>query len=264
MAASRTAAVARGATDLCALSTGAAPGLREIAERLDLTIKLLGTPAEESGGGKTLLLERGVFKAVDLLHQHVKSGRLPHGIVTHGGAVPPLVPANTSALSYLRVADIESLQQLKTRVRACFEAGAVAAGCTHEVTQVSPVYTQFVPDSWLAGAYRAAITGLDRSPLRPEDERNHQRGSTDMGNVSQSLPAIHPTIAIDCGDAVSHQPEFAAACVMPSVDRAGCDGALALALTGLVAAADDAQRDRLIGGVSRRHLASADPAGGAV
>ena len=303
---------------IAAASTGAALALREVAERLDLTIKLLGTPAEESGGGKVLLLQGGVFEdvamammvhpapeetcacsslaitdlalhytgtaahaataphkgrnaadaltvaqvAVGLLRQHVESGQMLHGIVTHGGAAPNVVPAHTSALYYLRAFDVESLHQLETRVRACFEAGAVATGCTHEVIQVSPVYTQLVPDPWLAAAYRAAITGLGRSPLSPEGEKKRKTGSTDMGNVSQALPAIHPTIAIDCGDAVNHQPEFAAACVTPSGDRAVRDGALALALTGLAAATDDAQRDRLIGGVSRRHVAPTTGAGG--
>ncbi len=304
---------------IAASSTGAALALREIADRLDLTIKLLGTPAEESGGGKVLLLERGVFDdvamammvhpaphetcactslaitdvalrytgtaahaasaphkgrnaadaltvaqvAVGLLRQQLEPRQMLHGIVTHGGAAPNIIPASTSALYYLRALDVESLQQLEARVRACFQAGAVATGCTHEVTQVSPVYTQLVPDPWLAAAYRAAITGLGRSPQSPEDEQKRQTGSTDMGNVSQALPAIHPTIAIDCGDAVNHQPEFATACVTPSADRAVCDGAMALALTGLAAATDDAQRDRLIGGVARRFRASAPPAGGA-
>ncbi|MGH3906775.1 MAG: M20 family metallopeptidase [Pseudonocardiaceae bacterium] len=304
---------------IAASSTGAALALREIADRLDLTIKLLGTPAEESGGGKVLLLERGVFDdvamammvhpapvetcactslaitdvavrytgtaahaavaphkgrnaadaltiaqvAVGLLRQQLEPRQMLHGIVTHGGAAPNIIPASTSALYYLRAFDVESLQQLEARVRACFQAGAVATGCTHEVTQVSPVYTQLVPDPWLAAAYRAAITGLGRSPQSPEDEQKRQTGSTDMGNVSQALPAIHPTIAIDCGDAVNHQPEFATACVTPSADRAVCDGALALALTGLAAATDDTQRDRLIGGVARRPRVSAPPAGGA-
>ncbi|HEU0086569.1 MAG TPA: amidohydrolase, partial [Pseudonocardiaceae bacterium] len=305
---------------IAASSTGAALALREIAEGLDVTIKLLGTPAEESGGGKVLLLERGVFDdvamammvhpapdetcacsslaiadlrlryrgnashaaaaphkgrnaadaltvaqvAVGLLRQHLETGQMLHGIVTHGGAAPNIIPADTSALYYLRAPDVESLQQLETRVRACYQAGAVATGCTHEVTQVSPVYTQLVPDPWLAAAYRTAITELGRSPLSPEDEQKRQTGSTDMGNVSQALPAIHPTIAIDCGDAVNHQPEFATACATPSADRAVCDGALALALTALAAATDDAQRDRLIGGVSRRDSGSATTAGGAV
>lgn len=305
---------------IAASSVGAALALCEIADRLDLTIKLIGTPAEESGGGKVLLLQSGVFDdvamammvhpapeetcacsslaitdlelrytgkaahaavaphkgrnaadaltvaqvAVGLLRQHLEQGQMLHGIVTHGGAAPNIVPANTSALYYLRAPDVESLQQLETRVRACFEAGGLATGCAHEVTQVSPIYTDLAPDPWLAAAYRTAITGLGRSPLSPEEERGRQTGSTDMGNVTRVLPAIHPTIAIDCGDAVNHQPEFATACVTPSADRAVCDGALALALTGLAAATDGAQRERLIGGVSRCHDTSATTAGGAV
>ena len=39
------------------------------------------------------------------------------------------------------------------------------------------------------------------------------RASTDMGNVSQTIPAIHPYIGIDSLPAVNHQPEFAAATV---------------------------------------------------
>jgi amidohydrolase len=297
---------------IAASATGAALALREVADRLDVTIKLIGTPAEESGGGKVLLLERGVFDdvamammvhpapeetcacpslaiadlqvrytgtaahaaaaphrgrnaadaltvgqvAIGLLRQHLAPGQMVHGIVTHGGAAPNIVPANTSALYYLRAPGPGSLQELETRVRACFEAGAMATGCTHEVTQVSPVYTSLVPDPWLAAAYRAAVTGLGRTPLSAEDERDHALGSTDMGNVSQELPAIHPTIAIDCGAAVNHQPEFATACATPSADRAVWDGALALALTAMAAATDDEQRDRLLRGVAERHSAS--------
>lgn len=291
---------------IAASSAGAALALRELADRLNVTIKLIGTPAEESGGGKVLLLRAGVFDdvamammvhpapeetcastslaiadlavrytgkaahaaraphrgrnaadaltvaqvAVGLLRQHLEPQQMVHGIVTHGGAAPNVVPADTSALYYVRAPDVESLHQLEIRVRACFEAGALATGCAHEVTQRSPVYTDLVPDPWLAAAYRVAITGLGRSPLSPEEERVRRAGSTDMGNVSRALPAIHPTIAIDCGEAVNHQPEFAAACATPSADRAVCDGALALALTGLAAATDDEQRQRLMHRVS--------------
>jgi hypothetical protein len=73
-----------------------------------------------------------------------------------------------------------------------------------------------------------------------------------MGNVTRALPAIHPTIAIDCGDAVNHQPEFAAACVSASADRAVLDGALAMAWTTIAAATDSDQRERLLAGVRER------------
>jgi hypothetical protein len=69
--------------------------------------------------------------------------------------------------------------------------------------------------------------------------------STDMGNVSLAMPSIHPTIGIDTAGAVNHQPEFAAACINASADRAVRDGALGMALA-TIAAATGPLRDRLL------------------
>jgi amidohydrolase len=293
---------------IAAASSGAAFALRDVADRLGLTVKLIGTPAEEAGGGKVLMLERGVFDgvgaammvhpapdetcasgslaiadfevrytgkeshaaaapqlglnaadaltvaqvSVGLLRQHLDPGQMIHGIVTHGGAAPNIVPAATSALYYLRAGDLESLRRLETRVRACFAAGSIATGCHEDVAQVSPAYTELAPDPWLAAAYRSAVTGLGRTPMSPDEERNRRTGSTDMGNITRAMPGIHPMIKIESGDAVNHQPEFAAACASPSADRAVLDGALALALTGVAAATDPAQRARLIDGAASR------------
>src|SRR5262249_9742710 len=147
-------------------------------------------PAEESGGDKTFLLRSDVFEevtmamlvahaAVGLLRRHLEPGQMLNGIVTHGGAAPNIIPAHTSALYYLRAFDAQSLHQFETHVQSCFQAGAVATGYTHEVTQVSSVDTQLVLDPWLAAAYRAAITGLGRPLLSPEDEKDHKTGSAD-------------------------------------------------------------------------------------
>jgi metal-dependent amidase/aminoacylase/carboxypeptidase family protein len=73
-------------------------------------------------------------------------------------------------------------------------------------------------------------------------------GSTDMGNISQAMPAIHPLIGIDSGPAVNHQAEFAAACVRPPADQAVVQGAVAMAWTMLDLAADAGIRSSLVGG----------------
>jgi amidohydrolase len=293
---------------IAASSTGAAIALRDVADELGVTIKLVGTPAEESGGGKVQLLEHGVFDgvglammvhpapyeavappslaivdlevqytgrashaaaapelgvnaadaltiaqvAIGLARQHLEPKQMVHGIVTHGGAAPNIVPAKAAGQFYLRAADHESLQRLIYRIEGCFTAGAVGTGCTHEVRSISAEYQELAPDPWLADAYRAAVTELGRAPMSPQDELLRLTGSTDMGNVTRALPGIHPSIAIDCGDAVNHQPEFAAACATPSGDRAVLDGALALAWTAVAAATDPAQRERLLTGAGGR------------
>ncbi|HEV7907084.1 MAG TPA: M20 family metallopeptidase [Pseudonocardiaceae bacterium] len=287
---------------IAAASTGAALALRDLADRLGITVKVIGTPAEEVGGGKVLMLERGVFDdvalammvhpapyescaprslaitdlevrytgrsshaaaaphlgvnagdavtiaqvAIGLARQHLEPGQMVSGIVTRGGTVPNVVPASTAAMFDLRAENIDSLRRLENRIQNCFRAGALATGCTHEVVQVSPIYAELTPDEWLADAYRHVVTELGRLPMSRAEELGEKIGSTDMGNVTRVLPAIHPTIAIDCGDAVNHQSEFANACASASADRAVLEGALAMAWTTIAAATDPEQRDRLL------------------
>src|SRR5690625_53164 len=47
-------------------SVGAAIALKEAVPHLKGTIKVIGTPAEEGLGGKVLMVERGIFKDVDV------------------------------------------------------------------------------------------------------------------------------------------------------------------------------------------------------
>ncbi|MEB3368108.1 M20 family metallopeptidase [Saccharopolyspora mangrovi] len=293
---------------IAASAVGAALALADVAEEAGLTVRLLGTPAEETGGGKVLMLEAGVFDdvalalmvhpgpediclpsslaitdlevrytgraahaaaapelgrnaadaltvaqvAIGLLRQHLEPQQMVHGIVTEGGAAPNIVPARTAAVYNLRAAEARSLQGLENRIRDCFEAGATATGCSHEVVQISPIYAELACDHWLSEEYRRAITDLGREPLDRGAERGRVIGSTDMGNVTRALPAIHPMIAVECGDAVNHQAEFAAACATPSADHAVLDGAVAMAWTALAAGLDGTQRERLLAGAQDR------------
>ncbi|MEU8897028.1 M20 family metallopeptidase [Nocardia sp. NPDC048505] len=287
---------------IAASAVGAALGLAEVADDLDLTVVVLGTPAEESGGGKVLMLERGVFDdvamalmvhpgptdivnarslaladlevvfhgqeahasaapergrnagdaatvaqvAIGLLRQHIRPGQQLHGIVGSGGVAPNIVPGRAELLYYLRAVDSASLDELMRRASACFEAGALATGCTHEIRTLAPTYTELTPDPALLCAYREQIADLGRVPIAPELEAQRPLGSTDMGNVTNVIPGIHPVIGIDADGAVTHQPGFAAASVNASADRAVVDGALALARTAIAVARDDVQRDRLL------------------
>ena len=286
---------------IAAAAVGAALALAEVADELGITVRVIGTPAEETGGGKVLMLERGEFDglwmammvhpgpddicaprslaindlevrytgreahaaaapelgvnagdaltvaqvAIGLLRQHLEPAQQVHGIVTAGGAAPNIVPAHTAATYNLRAAGSASLERLENRIRACFEAGATATGCTHEVTQVSPVYAELATDERLSETYRAAVTELGRRPIGRAEAQRRIIGSTDMGNVTRRLPAIHPMIAVDCGDAVNHQAEFAAACASASGDRAVLDGAIAMAWTAITAATEPDHRSAL-------------------
>jgi amidohydrolase len=286
---------------IAASTLGAALGLASVADDVGATVVVLGTPAEEGGGGKVLMLEGGAFAGLDvammvhpwpedrlearclavdhfdvhftgkeahasaapwagvnaadamtiaqvaigLLRQQVVPGDQVHGVVTHGGAAANIIPAHVAGRFMCRSLDAEGLVVLRGRVNACFEAGARATGATLSVEEVGRPYSHMRSDPALLAAYRRHAESLGREFAADDADEPLPTLSTDMANVSLEIPTIHPLIGLESNGAVNHQPAFAAACATPSADRAVVDGAIALALTGIDVATDDALRARL-------------------
>ena len=81
----------------------------------------------------------------------------------------------------------------------------------------------------LLNAYISNAQEIGRDP-RPETETAIV-GSTDMGNVSYEVPAIHPMIKIAPEEIAIHTPTFAEYARGPMGDKGVIDGAKALAMT---------------------------------
>ncbi|MGA8330155.1 MAG: amidohydrolase, partial [Mycobacterium sp.] len=146
----------------------------------------------------------------------------------------------------MRATEAASLADLEAKVRNCFLAGAVATGCEYSVEQTEPMYDALKPDPWMAEAVRGEMTRLGRAPVDKALEAALPLGSTDMGNVTQLLPGIHPMVAVDAGGASLHQPAFTAAAAGPTADKAVLDGAIMLARTVVRLAESPDQRDRVL------------------
>ena len=188
--------------------------------------------------------------AIGLLRQHIRHTDRIHGIVTNGGDAPNVIPAHTSARYIVRSKKVEHLDRLFARVRSCFEAGALATGCKVSIAGGDKPYEDMTHDPELAAIYQLNAEALGRQfRLSAGGLLSSQAaaGSTDMGNISHAIPAIHPIIGINSLPAVNHQPEFAAHCATPEADQALFDGALAMVWTAIDAATQPAVRQRLIG-----------------
>lgn len=274
---------------ISAITVGAARALAPLADAAGLRIEVYGTPAEEGGGGKIELLERGAFAGLDLAmmahpapvdvaeaepfavsHSHIAyQGRaahaaaypeqgvnaadaftiaqvaigllrqqLPptvrvHGVMTNGGEAPNAIPARTEGRWYVRAESLAQLGETEAKVWRCFEAGALATGAGLEITPESKPYAEFRTFSPALDAYVRNATELGRVFDSGTPARRMNRASTDMGNVSQVVPAIHPYVGISSLPALNHQPEFAAHCVGGDAERAVLDAATALAWTAL-------------------------------
>ncbi len=162
-----------------------------------------------------------------------------HGIVTHGGDAPNIIPSRTTSSWYVRAPEAVRLAELSAKVDACFEAAARATGCALSITQSGHTYQELQTNSHLAATFAANAARLGRKLLRGDDLPVGATGSTDMGNVSQLIPSIHPFMSIDSLPAVNHQPEFAKHTLGPAGHRMLRDGALAMAWTIIDLAVED-------------------------
>ncbi|MCI0548592.1 MAG: M20 family metallopeptidase [Candidatus Rokubacteria bacterium] len=236
-------------------------------------VQVIGTPAEEGGGGKVKLIAAGLFKDVDcammihgfdrtllhqdllgivrttfefhgrashasadpwegvnaldacvamfnavsMLRQQVRPDCRIHGIITNGGAAPNIIPEYAAATFYVRAPRIDTMWELHQRVVACAEGAARAAGATVTVTQHEGVYEPLRSNRVLLDLFAANMqaAGLVEGAAIPD-----RLGSSDVGNVSQVVPAIQPMVAIAPLGTAIHTREFAAAAVTP-LARAG-------------------------------------------
>lgn len=168
--------------------------------------------------------------ALGLLRQQLPTDTRVHGIQTVGGQAPNAIPERTEGRWYWRASTLAELEVLEERVRRCFEAGALATGASLTITPESKPYAEFRTDERALAAYRRGAAALGRTWADPAVAGRMDRASTDMGNVSQVVPAIHPYIGLGTS-ASNHQREFADACVGPAAERALVDAAVLMAWT---------------------------------
>lgn len=265
-------------------AVGAGLAVAAMADDLGIRVTVLGTPAEEGGGGKIKLIEAGAFEDaaasmmihplaenlvdksfqaaqsfyveffgkeshaalapqlgvnaldafvqsymnVSTLRQHFLAGDRTHCIVTDGGDASNIIPAYTKSTWGIRSTTRERLEELIPKIQACWEAAAQATGCRLEMTPVGEPYYDVVHNGTMTALFEANSVALGRPMPR---EIVADGGSTDMGNVSQEVPSIHPMIGIETSGAVNHQKEFADATITASGHQALRDGALGMAYT---------------------------------
>ncbi|WP_338598076.1 M20 family metallopeptidase [Saccharopolyspora sp. SCSIO 74807] len=284
---------------IAASAVGAALALAPYADELGLTVRVVGTPAEEKGTGKEIMVNRGVFDdthaammvhpslkdvvtpqlrasrswqvtytgrgghasrpwnalnagdatvvaqtAIGLLRQQLRDGVRVHHVVKEAGAAVNVIPDRAVTDCMIRCDTIAEVDEVWERVRRCFDAGAVATGTSVEYSALPSIYREFRHDPDLAPLFEQNAKAIGRTfPDYPDT----MFGSTDMGNVSLRIPAIHPMLSFDLPpEDGNHTAAFAIAAARPEGDRFVHDAGLAMALTIAHAAQTDSVRTRLL------------------
>jgi amidohydrolase len=227
----------RGAFDKIDVAMMAHPGAHDSATTqalacITLEVEFFGKAAHAATRPETginaleaMLLS---FAAINSLRQHVMDKARIHGIITDGGEAPNVVPAHSAASFLVRAEDNDYLEELKEKVLNCFVGGAAASGARLEYRWGESVYAPLRNNLTLAELFRQNINTLGRQMPLVGDSRV---GSTDMGNVSQLVPGIHPTIAVAPETVAIHSPDFAKAAASQVGIKGMLDAAKTMAMT---------------------------------
>ncbi len=156
-----------------------------------------------------------LFSSIGLWRQQLRPEARVHGIVIEGGTAANIIPSRAVGRFMHPQHGRGLLREMHDRFRALVDAAALATGCAGEAV-FSGGSSTMKDNATLRERFVANMTayGLADHPLDPG-----QLGSSDMGNVSQVLPAIHPMIAI-CEEGVAgHSTEFRDAAAGPHADE---------------------------------------------
>lgn len=281
---------------IAAGGVGVALAVKAAMEKHNINGKiiLLGTPAEEGGGGKVLLIQRGAYKEMDLcvmshpstgpshsttlgsslamqsisveyfghtahaaaapwegqnaldaavlaysgvsvLRQQIKPDHRVHGVIEGKDWAPNVIPDYAKLRWYVRAPTWPEVEALRERVKACFEAAAMATSCRYEIHEGLAHY-DLKQNSILGVGYNAAAkqVGLKLIPAEA-------RASTDFGNVTYELPSLHPRYGIPTEpNGGNHTPQFTASARTMEAHNAMLETVKALSLAAFRALDDDA------------------------
>ncbi|MBI2902660.1 MAG: M20 family metallopeptidase [Candidatus Methylomirabilis oxyfera] len=180
------------------------------------------------------------FTNLNALRQQLRDDARIHGVITDGGRAPNIIPDYAAARFYIRALNLDYLHDLHRRVVACLEAAAQATGARAAMDDEGEEYHPMKFNRALGHLFQANLEALgERVDQTPEDQ---DLGSTDVGNVSQVVPTIQPTLALtDRPEVVCHTAAFAEAAGGPAGDRTLLLAAKMLAMTALDLFADPAR-----------------------
>ncbi|MBI5971252.1 MAG: M20 family metallopeptidase [Deltaproteobacteria bacterium] len=170
------------------------------------------------------------FNSIAALRQQLSADARVHGIITDGGKAPNIIPETASCSFYVRAKGLEGLNSVKEKVIKCAEGAALATGCGLAVSESPDWNAPMKENKAFIGVYRGALDFLGLKEDASDPSKNV--GSSDIGNVSQAVPVIHPYVPIKPGINI-HTREFASATVTPDGHRALMEGVKCLALTAI-------------------------------
>ncbi len=217
------------------------PGNRHVKRKHNLAaftiiVEFHGKPSHAAGvpfeGINALDAMIQLFNSVGLLRQQLTDDVRIHGIITHGGIASNIIPDYTRAEFLVRASELDRSYQVVEKFKNCVKGAALATGTKESIKVEDTVYEPLMTNNVLMESYAGHMKTLGIEV--EEQSPSNFGGSSDIGNVSQVVPAIHPSIQItEPGQEVpGHSQEFTLAAKSECARTAMLLGIQALAMCG--------------------------------
>ncbi|MCR6483802.1 amidohydrolase [Amycolatopsis sp. OK19-0408] len=206
-----------------------------LTAQVELKVTFHGRAAHPTGdperGIDALAALIQVFGAVSALRQRLPAGSHVQGIITHGGEATNIVPDRAEGRFGLRALTTDAVDRLAEDVATCAQGAALATGTKVDVERLGRGFAHFRDNPVLSERFteHLAACGIHATPPSP----GVYLGSSDIGDLSLRVPAIHPFVAITAEEYAVHTEEFAAASASPRGRSVMLASAAALARTAI-------------------------------
>ena len=115
-----------------------------------------------------------------------------HGILTSGGVAPNSIPAEVRYEGRVRGRSPEAIADANMKMDRCLRAGALAMGATVDIVTI-PGYLPMLNNEMMTDLFKEnAVAQVGVSAVSVQSNRRNRGGSTDMGDLSHLMPALHP------------------------------------------------------------------------
>ncbi|PIE36289.1 amidohydrolase [candidate division KSB3 bacterium] len=219
------------------------PGDKDVKRKFNLAafpvvVEFRGKPAhaasEPFSGINALDAMIQLFNNIGLLRQQLQDDVRIHGIITHGGAASNIIPDYTRGEFIVRASELNRTYETLEKFKRCVKAAAMATGASEEIqVDLEHKYEPLMTNNVLMDLYaeNMRILGIDVE----EQVLSELGGSSDIGNVSQVVPAIHPTgrIVQPGKEVPGHSYEFALASKSDEAKQGMLRGIQTLAMCGV-------------------------------
>ncbi|EXL68893.1 hypothetical protein FOPG_15082 [Fusarium oxysporum f. sp. conglutinans race 2 54008] len=179
----------------------------------------------------------GAYNNISMLRQQLHPDERVHGAILQAPGITNAIPETTQTKYTVRSRTINRVKALGARVEKCLEAGALASGCELEI-QSSQIFADLVVNKPLCKGFQECMA--DQGEQLLDLDKVLMSGSTDQGNVSQIMPALHALVGIPVRDgAKNHTRQFTTAAGTQEAHRQTITAGKALAMTGWMVLVDD-------------------------